>query len=269
MSKGMYVGVGDKAHSGKAMYVGVNGVARKVTKGYIGVNGVAKLFYEQRPTVGSLDVGSSIWLNMNGTKTEFIVVHQGLPSNIYDASCDGTWILMKNVYNLYYQWSSTGTNDYTKATHTTFLNDTIYAKWLDDDVRAAVKVAKIPYTAYNTTKTQNVMSGANGSSQKVFLLSCAEVGITDQYSDFPKDGAVLSYFSKMTGNNAAPGRVATRNTGAVVWWWLRSRNHSYTDEAYTIGEDGRAYMTDVTSNGTHYLRPAMILQKSFPVPDAA
>ena len=44
------------------------------------------------------EVGSIVKLNVNGAATELLVVHQGLPSAIYDASCNGTWLLMKDIY---------------------------------------------------------------------------------------------------------------------------------------------------------------------------
>ena len=43
-------------------------------------------------------VGSTVKLKVNGTAKEFIVVHQGKPSSLYDNSCDGTWLLMKDIY---------------------------------------------------------------------------------------------------------------------------------------------------------------------------
>jgi len=39
-------------------------------------------------------VGSIVKIKISGTLRDFIVVHQGKPSSIYDASCDGTWLLM-------------------------------------------------------------------------------------------------------------------------------------------------------------------------------
>ena len=39
-------------------------------------------------------IGSVVKIKVNGTLRNFIVVHQGKPSSIYDASCDGTWLLM-------------------------------------------------------------------------------------------------------------------------------------------------------------------------------
>ena len=38
-------------------------------------------------------LGNTPYLNVGGVRKEFLVVHQGLPSSLYDASCDGTWLL--------------------------------------------------------------------------------------------------------------------------------------------------------------------------------
>ena len=43
-------------------------------------------------------VGSTVKLTVNGKAREFIVVHQGKPSSVYDESCNGTWLLMKDIY---------------------------------------------------------------------------------------------------------------------------------------------------------------------------
>ena len=45
-------------------------------------------------------VGSTVKLTVNGKAREFIVVHQGKPSSVYDESCNGTWLLMKDIYQL-------------------------------------------------------------------------------------------------------------------------------------------------------------------------
>ena len=42
--------------------------------------------------LGSKASGSIVKLNVGGVATEFLVVHQGLPGPMYDASCDGTWL---------------------------------------------------------------------------------------------------------------------------------------------------------------------------------
>ena len=47
-----------------------------------------------------LAVGSSVYLMENGVATEYLVVNQGIPSgsSLYDSSCDGTWLLRKDIY---------------------------------------------------------------------------------------------------------------------------------------------------------------------------
>ena len=47
-------------------------------------------------------VGSTVKLMEGGTAVEYLVVNQGIPenSNLYDASCDGTWLLRKDIHNI-------------------------------------------------------------------------------------------------------------------------------------------------------------------------
>ena len=59
-----------------------------------------------------LEIGSSVFLNVDGSPKEFIVVHQGNPdSSLYDVSCDGTWLLMKDIYKKC-AWHNTNNNSY-------------------------------------------------------------------------------------------------------------------------------------------------------------
>ena len=46
--------------------------------------------------LGQKAVGSVVKLKFNGAMREFLVVHQGKPSSLYDESCNGTWLLMKD-----------------------------------------------------------------------------------------------------------------------------------------------------------------------------
>ena len=94
---------------------------------------------------GDLAVGNSVFLDVNGVSTEFIVVNQGIPSKSsqYDSSCDGTWVLMKNVYESRIM-NSAQNNKYSVSSVHTYLNNTFF-NLLGADVRAAVKPVKIPY----------------------------------------------------------------------------------------------------------------------------
>ena len=93
-----YIGVDNTARKVKELYVGVGNTARVVQKAYIGVGNVARLWYTRGTQLGSLAVGSSVKIKVNGAAKDFIIVHQGLPSSDYDASCNGVWVVMKGIY---------------------------------------------------------------------------------------------------------------------------------------------------------------------------
>ena len=88
-------------------------------------------------------IGSVVKIKVNGTLRNFIVVHQGKPSSIYDASCDGTWLLMEDIYETR-QWHSSNVNDYANSTIHSYLNST-FLNLIDANIRAQIKQAKIPY----------------------------------------------------------------------------------------------------------------------------
>lgn len=168
----------------------------------------------QGTPVGNLPVGTIVKTPVNGTAKEFIVVHQGLPSSLYDASCSGTWLLMKDCYESR-QWHSSDINAYAASTIHSYLNGT-FLNLFDADIKAQIKQVKIPYAYDGTSST--VASGANGLSAKIFLLGGYEVGVgSSNYA--PDDGAKLSYFAASSGED--PTRVAYLN-GTATDWWLRS-----------------------------------------------
>ena len=41
--------------------------------------------------LGAKAVGSIVKIKVNGAAKDFIIVHQGKPSSVYDDSCNGTW----------------------------------------------------------------------------------------------------------------------------------------------------------------------------------
>lgn len=216
--------------------------------------------------LGTKAVGSTVKLNVSGTAREFLIVHQGKPSSIYDNSCDGTWLLMKDCYESR-QWHSSNNNDYENSTIESYLNST-FLNLFDANIRNAIKQVKIPYrkgAGYGTTVT----SGANGLSVKIFLLSGYEVGwTTSDSSYFPADGAKLAYFQSGNGSAAQSKRVANLN-GSAAHWWLRSP-YCYSSYGST-----RAFIVFSNGNWDDYgrcsysfgIRPALILPSSLLVSD--
>lgn len=215
------------------------------------------------PSLGKLasdyEVGESVFLPVNGVNTEFLVVHQGNPdSNIYDTSCDGTWLLMKDCYENR-MWHSSNVNDYANSTINAYLNSTFFGL-LGISAQAAVKQVKIPYRpGSGTSKTCN--TGANGLSVKAFLLSGAEVGFTSSDASYlpTNEGAKLSYFESGTGTSANNKRKANYN-GTAYPWWLRSPNCDGSDYAYGVVSGGAA--VDRSCSTSYGVRPAFILDST-------
>ena len=205
-------------------------------------------------------VGSIVKLKVDGTLRDFIVVHQGKPSSLYDASCDGTWLLLKDCLEQK-RWHSANTNDYKNSEIHSYLNNTWLNK-LDANIRAQVKQVKLPYV--NGTANSAVASGANGLSCKIFLLSGYEVGFTQSdNSYFPVDGARLAYFENGTGTSALNKRIANYN-GSATLWWLRSPYTHYAGNAWNVVTSGSCIYN---CTNTYGIRPALVLPSSLLVSD--
>lgn len=201
----------------------------------------------------TLSVGSSVYLMENGTAVEYLVVNQGIPSgsSLYDASCDGTWLLRKDIYETR-AWHSSDVNDYAKSTIHSYLNSTFLGLF-DSDIQAAIKEVKIPYV--NGTANAAVASGANGLAAKIFLLSGYEVGWTlSTNSYFPIDGACLSYFS---GTAAIDSKRIGYLNGAATYWWLRSPYTISTYSVWRVDSSGDYY--NYNAKYSYGVRPALVL----------
>lgn len=202
---------------------------------------------------GSLAVGSSVYCNVNGVKTEFIVVHQGKPSSLYDDSCNGTWLLMKDCYENR-QWHNGSSNKYEGSDIHTYLNST-FLNLFSSNIKDVIKQVKIPYRKNGGYGTNQ--SSANGLSCKIFLLSGYEVGWTSSdHQYFPQDGAKLSYFESGTGTSANNKRIAYRN-GSATNWWLRSPDTDDSSFVWRVSSDGNYGRYDAATS--YGVRPALVI----------
>lgn len=186
--------------------------------------------------IGELTIGSSVYMNVNGVRKEFIVVHQGLPSSVYDSSCDGTWLLLNDEYTTS-QYNSGAGNYYPDSTLDQAMDNFIGT--LDSGIQELVKEVIVPYhdnSGYHT--------GSNGTLVKAFALSRGEIGYDT------RDGAPLDYFY---GAEPMMQRYSQN-------WWLRSRPTSGTNNAYYCMSSGGA--TTGSKTTYYYVRPAMILNPS-------
>ena len=237
-------------------YDSVDGVYRSVKAEYDPVNGVYRRYFSSKSSIpaSELEVGDSVWLDVGGVPTEFIVVHQGNPRTtdydgnaFYDESCNGTWLLMKDIYSK----SALGSGTYPDTTVHAYLN----GDFLDlINVKDIIKQVKIPYS-YNTWMSGSywpgVKRGENGLLAKVFLLNVLEVSFSPSVS--MEDGARLSYFNGASNAD----RIAYYN-GAATDWWLRGAVHNKANSyGNTVTYTGSSsYAQQGTQNG---VRPAFIL----------
>ena len=200
-----------------------------------------------------LSVGTIVKLMESGTAVEYLVVNQGIPSNpnLYDNSCNGTWLLRKDIHSER-QWDSgSGDDAYKTSTINTWLNGDFFNS-LGSIEQSTIKQVQIPY--YSLSLGNPIFK----LTCKVFLLGGYELGWTTGDSEyFPVDGAKLSYFESGRGTSANNKRIAYYN-GSVLAWWTRSKvalNGSRSAwEVLDTGGNYQGYTSD--SDG---IRPALIL----------
>ena len=202
--------------------------------------------------LGDKAVGDIVKIKENGTAVNYIIVHKGKPSSLYDDSCNGIWLLREEIHSniVWDGTSSSYNNDYENSDIKIWLNNT-FLNTIDEKIRAKIKTVKIPFKKGNGNSSSGVYSGSNGLSCKVFLLSGYEVGFTTSDSqNFPVDGAKLDYFSDSSS------RIAKLN-GNPSMWWLRSPYSSNALCAWCVNTGGScSYGYAYVSRGA---RPALIL----------
>lgn len=205
-------------------------------------------------SISTLPVGTSVRFKINGMETYGIILNRGIPSGsaLYDSSCDGVWVITKDLYVK--RAFDSSDNDYENSDIHSYLNTTFYGM-MSNKLQNIVKQVKIPYSK-GTYGTQTIASGANGLSTKIFLLSGYELNwTTSNNRAFPVDGAVLEYFKGCASVDSK--RIARYNDTAVNWW-LRSRVTDGGGYAWSVHITGDYQNTGV-GNTTTGVRPAFIL----------
>lgn len=205
----------------------------------------------------SKNVGSIVKIKENGAAVDYIVVHKGLPSSIYDKSCDGVWLLRKNVLPTAQYYDEGWTDDIGDYSCDNYWHDCDIKLWLqsyffrtiDEAIRAKILKAKVPWWSYID---KALKTGSYGSESTVFLLSGYEIGFTSSsYSYLAGDGAKLDYFSD------SYSRIARTDSGGAVNWWLRSSDTNGTTRNMLTNSAGN--ILSCYSETVNYIRPALIL----------
>ena len=255
----VYDGVNGVVRKRKEWPVGIDGVVRQQKEHWAGIDGVKRQIFSTGTPVGNLAVGDVVQLNENGVAQDYLCVHQGLPSSLYDSSRDGTWLLRKDIYENR-QWNSSNKNDYENSTINSYLNTT-FLNLFESNIRDAIKQVKIPYrkgAGYGKTVT----SGSSGLSTKIFLLSSTEVNLVHGYEP-TNEGACLSYFSGTAQNGADNKRVAKLN-GSATNWWLRSPYcGSGSGSTYALLVHYSGDWRSFSCSNSYGIRPALVLPSNF------
>lgn len=217
-------------------------------------------------TLGNVAIGNIVKLKLNGANHEFIVVHQGLPSSMYDSSCDGTWLLMKDIYEVR-EWHSSELNDYANSNIHNYLNNS-FLNVFDSNIKNVIKQVKIPYCP-GTGGSGGVATGFNGLLCKVFLMSAYEIGLWTE-ERFPQDGTVLAYFIYGATSDAHAKRIAFLNGSANSWWERTPCIERASTAARYIGYTNMAGNCGMSAKCPVELgaRPAVILPQSLYVLDS-
>lgn len=207
---------------------------------------------------GDLEVGKVVRLNENGTPVDYLVVNQGIPedSPLYDASCEGTWLLRKDIREMG-PFNSGGGNALPGSSILSTMSG--YIKDYDLPVQAAIKTVKVPYCVWNGSATVN--SGENGLQCRVFPISGYEIGLNNSLSSYlPIDGAKLSYFIDGDGADARSKRIAKFNMTNELYWTRSPSNANNAGNWYIFvdGSYGNSY-----SYNSYGIRPALILPYDF------
>lgn len=212
-------------------------------------------------TLSSKAIGSTIKLKVNGSAKDFIVVHQGKPSSVYDDSCNGTWLLIKDIYEKH-QWHSSDANDYANSTIHDRLNST-FLNLFEPNIKRAIKQVKLPYRKGNGS-SETVTSGSNGLSAKIFLLSAAETSFSHAYMP-SGEGTELAYFKGCADDSSDSKRVAYFGRSADFWWLRSPSCNGFSNYAMYVDSNGAlGYYLSPSSYG---IRPAFVLPSTLLVSD--
>lgn len=189
-------------------------------------------------------VGSTVILKIDGSAKPFIIVHQGLPSSIYDSSCNGTWLQMQDAFTSTawdYGLDGHADNDYANSDIHEFLND-VYFPLFDKDTQDAIKEVKIPY--WNGTGSGgSLATGSSGLTCKVFLPAYNEY-VAETTHFLPADGSRLSFFATVNQSNFSPYET-----------WLRS---PCTTDTISAGRMNM-YAVGAEVTASHNIRPMMVM----------
>ena len=165
-------------------------------------------------SLNSYSLGSTVNINVNGFKTEFLVLKHGYPN-----SDNGRTLLYQKIPYGAMVWDSASGSVYANSSIDDFCEIT-YANLFDQNV-------------INLITPVNIVSGGGTIERRFFLLSYTELGFTEN-SGADVEGEQILYFSgdsiRMAEFDDAPAN-----------YWTRTNNKGNTTTSWIVGVDGKAY----------------------------
>lgn len=178
---------------------------------------------EQGVPANELAVGTSVYLTVDGTLTEYIIINQGKPQNSanYDDTANGTWIIRKDalIQKAYAaSYTTNGLQQYSGSDIDTYLENTYAPTIAEID---AIETVNVPVSAWTTS---NAWSNSK-IARRAFALSAYEVGWTTAQSSAMSsyEGGRCEYFLDGESTDANNKRIKYYN-GTAVGWWTRTVN---------------------------------------------
>lgn len=221
---------------------------------------ISKLFspISTGTSAGDIDVGATVKINENGQPVDYLIVNQGLPGDMYDASCDGTWVLRKTIKGKT-KWNSTNTSPSSLEGSTIMQTMAGYISDFDQNVQQAIKTVKIPYCVGGSSNT--IKSGSDGLQCKIFPISAYELGIlkdsNNNYRSYlPEDGQKLQYFLSGESSDAQSKRQCNDS------YYVRTPWLQYTYTVNIVNPDG-SFNIEHNVSFEYGARPLFILSYDF------
>lgn len=236
--------------------VGIDGAVRQQKDHFVGIDGANRLIFHSLGVMKLSDVpvGQIVKLRENGAPQDYLVVHHGLPSDLYDESCNGTWLWRVSVHGLSY-WNENMINRYLNSSIARKLDSLI--EIYDAEIQSKIKTVKIPYCVGGTSKV--VKSGADGRECKIFPLSYTELGMNGT-SLIPKTGEKLDYFDSLNTTEAKEKRKKEQ----IYWSRDPYTDTSDTRFAWYVNKAGACGGSNFTASGssTIWYAQALIMEDS-------
>lgn len=233
-------GTGYEIKSGRVL---IAGTGYDIKKGRTLIGGTGYDIKFATP-IGELLTGTVVYMNVDGIRTPYIVVHQGNPDTaVYGASCNGTWVLMKDIYSLTH-WQARQNTYY----HSSDCLVRQLAQSFPSKLDTVIQNNLIPLKLLNIQYSWQDISG-----DKVFPLTSDDLSNMDYFSD----GVVSK-------------RIAQYN-GAATDYWLRDPD-SYGAKIKYVTKSGTISTFDENSYPGGYqgkgFRPMYILNTASLIADS-